>query len=295
MGCRFRLLSLGAATAHLLLCACLLAAAPLQGQGTGGGGARSAAGLAFDGEPVVTVTDPVAAEIIQHHLRVLGGSQDLEEALRRLRAVRTVRVSGSVKEGVVESTMQVLRLAPNRIRVERARRDRGWDYLTITAFDGSECWIREEKPKRSPAQELKGWDALDLALEAELHGPFLDYEERGYVFTYEGEARVGNQATFHLRGRLRDGEVRHYYLNQSTYLLVCMGYHETFAGRRLPAERFPTRMARQNGVLIERGYVCRANGEVYRTVNWDKVEVNVELAENLFTFPDESGVWLRAR
>ncbi|MDX2110526.1 MAG: hypothetical protein SFY80_09835 [Verrucomicrobiota bacterium] len=245
----------------------------------------SSTGTISKGEAAKAKTDETAAEIIDNHLRFRGGSQNLDEAIRKIKSIQSLRVEGTIEERGYSFQTVLYRAAPDKLRMERSRKNLGWMITSVTATDGKSVWSQETSPDPLVPQTLTGSPAMALREDAEFYPIYVDWRENGVVLQYRGEVKIAGQPAQLVKAILPDGRNRFFYFDKTKFYLVCVGMEDDLAGARIEADIYPTKLERIGGVMIETTWVYRDQGKAYRTATWTKFEVNPTLDETLFKMP----------
>jgi hypothetical protein len=204
-----------------------------------------------------------ADDLIARHLEARGGAA-------RLKAVRTVRFSGTFKSGPSVVQMEILKKRPTFFRVTL----RADDAVDGGGFDGAAWELEDGVPRR-----VDGAAAQTLRQAAEFEEPFIEYRAKGNTVEMAGMRSVDGRECPALRVTLADGLVREYYFDPDTFLIA--GDRKVSDGARLTLRRDYRRV---EGLEVPFGAAERDTdtGGVVSEVHWDRVEVNVPLEDAAF-------------
>ncbi len=233
-------------------------------------------------------TDANSAKIIDLHIDALGG-------LEKIKTLKTIKLTGSFREGKQSWKMTWYRKAPNIYRVERYHRLLGRDYLTIKAFNGKTGWVREASPELKPPEEMWKGELDSFLKEAEFYPPLVDWREKGHHFAYKGELKILRKPTYFVQGKLEDGRDIYYYFNTNNFLLRQVGFKDKFAGATADADYRPVKMKKVNGIWMEEIIQYVVQGRVYKEIVYDTMLANIDMPDSLFEIPEVKEFILRQK
>jgi hypothetical protein len=226
--------------------------------------------LALLGPPLTAPPAPSLSPdaLIARHVQARGGAA-------RLRQVRTVRFSGTLKTGGASIQMEILKKRPAFFRVTL----RADDAVDGGGFDGTAWELRDGVPER-----VDGAAALNLKRAAEFDESFVDHKTKGNVVELAESRSIEGRDCPALRVTLADGLVREYFFDPSTFLVVADRKVSDSDGARLTLRQDYRQVS---GVLIPFGAIERDmdSGTVQSEVRWDLIEVDVPLEDAAFAPP----------
>ncbi len=234
------------------------------------------------------MSDEKALAILQKHLLFRGDTDDPDLALRKLTALTSIKLEGTIQERGHSSQAISYRMVPNFYRLERKRKNLDWEIVSIIATDGNgTVWYQEIAKKPEPARKLEGNVSSIFLRDSTFHSPLVDYKSNGVFWQYRGEVKVGGRRTFLIKGTFPSGEERYYYFDQEKYFLVCIGQKDELSGGIIEVDLFPTKIEKIGGLMIETAWVYRDRGQAYKTITWNKVTLNPSLDPSIFKIPLE--------
>ena len=226
------------------------------------------------------VTDAAAARMVDLFHQARGGSP------------RSYILSGKVREGLQEYRVTHYFEAPAKYRKEIHRESLGWRYLTVYATDGAVAWKQDVLPDVKPATTLEADEMAQVNPAQALYDLLDQSDAKGIHLRYGGEARSAGEIAFIVRAEGGEGTI-YYYFDKQLFLPRSVGYVEQFAGRPVHVDHFPLRWQLVDGIRMETAYEVRSNGQLLRRIEYDRVEVNVDVPDDLFLMPRYREVWLR--
>ena len=225
-----------------------------------------------------TSTDATAAKIISLHLAYNGG-------LEKIKSTKTLRKTGSFKEGKELLQITEYYKTPNKYRIEKRFRQGGREHLSVLATDGRTVWSRELSPVKKPPVVKKGAEAKKVLADADIYGNLVDWKAKGHNFSYQGKSNVSGRPAFLLKAGLSNGEVRWYYFDSKTFLVTRIEFKETFAGTKVYANIYPIKFKPVNGTYHNETIEFTASDQVYRTIAYDQIIANEDISDDIFALP----------
>jgi outer membrane lipoprotein-sorting protein len=216
-----------------------------------------------------------ADELIAKNLEARGG-------LEKLRAIQSMRLTGTLTVG--ESTM------PSVLEVKRPNKTR-WEFTVngqtaVQAYDGKEAWAVAPFAGQTEPEPMSTEDAKDVALQADMDGPLVDYRAKGHRVELMGLEKVGGRDAWRLKVILHDGDVRDLYLDLKTHLQIASIARRTVRGRPVEVESELGDYREVGGVLLPHSFETRVKGvRETQSVRFDKIELNVPIDDSRFSRP----------
>jgi len=267
-------------------------------------------GCSQSGPPV----EHAAASIIEKNVAARGG-------LEAWRAVHTMSMSGSIDAGkatnpasarvamqrsagrtsaerrlaVLESgkeeTGKTVQL-PFVLEMERPRKARleiQFDGQTaVQVFDGTNGWKLRPFLGRHEVEVYTTEERQAAAEQQDLDGPLIDYAAKGNTVELEGTEQVEGRDTYKLKLTLKDGQVRHVWIDAQTFLDSKMeGSPRRLDGKYHPVETYFRDYRSVDGLMIPYVVETRVQGvEGSERISVERVVVNPKLGASRFTRPD---------
>lgn len=165
-----------------------------------------------------------ADKLIAKNLAARGGAQ-------RLRAVRSMVITGTISFGKESSAITVRALRPGRIRedfkIQEAEIARG--------YDGTTGWLMQKKKGEEKKVEiLSGAEGDNIREEAEnaIEGPLMDYSKKGSKAEVLGRDHWQGKPVYKLKITTRGGLSITQFLDAQTYLEVHEEIERTVDGKQ---------------------------------------------------------------
>jgi len=148
-------------------------------------------------------------EILARHYRASGG-------LERMKAVRSIRLSGSLSSGPggeMEFVMEKKRPALWRISLERD------SIVTVQGYDGRHGWQSDMASGKPVAHGVSDDAEHDMAEQADFDGPLVDAKAKGVTITFMGRDTTGGSDAWRLKVTDASGLDESYLIDVKTSLL----------------------------------------------------------------------------
>ena len=115
----------------------------------------------------------------------------------KIKAIKSLRMSGSVIGGGITATATQENVRPNLVRETFSLQG----MTAVQAYDGSTGWqIQPFGGRKDPA--LMGEDDMqDLLIDSDFDGPLVDYKEKGNTVEFLGHDTVDGDDALRLRSR----------------------------------------------------------------------------------------------
>ena len=219
-----------------------------------------------------------AAELAAKNVAAKGGSEPLG-------AIHTLRVSGKllVNGGTLEMGYALLVERPDAIRYESQLQG----LTRVQAYDGTQAWQVNPFQGRKDPEKLSADDAKALAeAAADITGPLVDYQAKGYKLDYLGTEDVDGTEAHKLRVTRPNGDVAFVYLDPDYFLEIRTVNRRIEHG--VPNETVTDYgdYEKVNGVYLPFALESYRKGSSdRRKLQIDKAEANVAVDKSLFQFP----------
>jgi outer membrane lipoprotein-sorting protein len=217
-----------------------------------------------------------AEELIQKNIVARGG-------VEKLRAIRTLRMTGTMtlgEEGTAPTVLEFKR--PANVR---------WEFTVdgqtaIQAFDGKTAWVVMPFTGQTEPQEMSPEDRRGLELQADIDGPLVDAEKKGYRITLVGRESVDGRDAWKLKVTSRTGDERFVYLDAKTYLQFLTVTERPIEGQTVQIQNRIGDYREVGGVRLPHSFEAAAEGlSQSQILRFDKIEVNVEIDDARFALP----------
>jgi outer membrane lipoprotein-sorting protein len=218
-----------------------------------------------------------ADEIVKKVLDARGGVQ-------KIRAVQSERISGRVSfaQGM-DGTFVVELKRPLKMRVEITIQGQ----RIIRVFDGkSSGWMVNPFVENKGVEPLPAEDLKTISDESDFDGPLLDYKAKGNQIELAGKEMLDDKPVFRLKLTNKNGDVRSYFFDASSFLLLKWEGVRKSGGQEVPWESFFSDFHEVQGLKypfrIDQG---SPGTEIKQTLTTEKIEIDPQIDDSRFSKP----------
>ena len=229
-----------------------------------------ASGVTLAGQAVSQQPQLSVDEIVAKHLDAIGG-------LERLKDIQTMKKVAKVTMQGRETTTTMYFKRPNMSRQETTVDGK----QVINAFDGTTPWIINPHTGFNRPVAVSGAQAASIREDSSFDSPLVDYKSRGTIIDYVGKEPLGEGEAHHLRVTSASRQVRHLYLDATTYLELKLA--ADVGGAKL--EQLSSDYRDVEGVKVAHHLKTVVNGAVQAEMQLESVEFNLPLETALFRMP----------
>lgn len=216
-------------------------------------------------------------EIIAAHLAARGGKE-------RIQALSSIRETGTItaSDGRVARVVREIQ-RPALFRLEFTYQGT----TSVFANDGKAGWqIAPLQGQFEPRAMPPEADAAGGADQRDIEGPLVDWQKKGHVVELAGRETIAGAETDKLKVTLRDGVVRHDYVDVKSHMVVRSDVSRLIRGHRVELQTTFSDFQEVSGVVFPHLIEMRAKDrpQVLKVVV-EKIELNPELDPASFSMP----------
>jgi len=218
-----------------------------------------------------------ADEIVNKAVAARGGAE-------KIKAIQSERVSGRVTFGPgLEGTLVAELKRPHKLRVEIEIEGN----KIIRVFDGKSAgWVVNPFAEKKDAQPMSVEDLKSVSEESDFDGPFIDYKAKGNQIELVGKEELEGKSAFRVKMTNKNGDVRFYLFDATTFLPVKWEETRTVEGKDVPWESFFSDYREVNGVKYAFKIDSDSPGtDLKQSVLAEKIEINAPIEEERFAKP----------
>src|SRR5467141_5278115 len=218
-----------------------------------------------------------ADEIVKKTLDARGG-------IEKIKAVQSQRISGHVSfTQDMEGTFVVELKRPLKMHVEISV---GGQKI-IRVYDGkSSGWMINPFIETKDVQPLPPEELKNISDESDFDGPLVDYKAKGNQIELEGKEKLDDKPVYRLKLTNKNGDVRFYFFDASSFLLLKWDGVRKNGDQELPWESFFSDYHEVEGLKypfrIDQG---SPGTDIKQTLNAEKIEINPRIDDFRFTKP----------
>jgi len=225
-----------------------------------------------------------AEEIVKTYIENIGG----EEALRK---IKNVKMTAKVDAQGMVIPLEILNVSGGKMRVSFEFQGKE---MVQQAFDGETSWgvnFMTQKAEKADSEQTE-----NIKRESgDFPDPFLDYEKKGYKVELMGNETVEGVECFKVKFTkkplLADGEevenVQYYYFDTENYVPI-ITETEIKSGQMKGSisQTVYSDYQEVEGVYFPFSFNSRLKDGEGQPVTVEKIELNVEVDDSIFTFPE---------
>ena len=225
-------------------------------------------------------TAPLTAEgLVAKVLDARGG-------IARLKAIKSECISGKISFGPgAEGPFVVELKRPGKMHMEVTVQEQ----TIVRIYDGhGSGWIINPFAENKGVVPMSGNDLRNITDESDFDGPLVDYQSKGNKIKYIGKDEVDGKPAEKLKLTTKSGEVRTYFLDASTFLLMKWEGIRKNDDKEIPVESFFRDYREVNGIKFAFEIDTDSPGSAQsQKLAIDKIELDVPLDDVRFAKPAE--------
>lgn len=233
---------------------------------------------------IQTLSAQSADEIINTYLENIGGVEALS-------SVESMKSTGVAKTQGMALPIVMYQKAPGKQRM-----DFSFQGQTITqmAFDGETGWgmnmmtMAPEKWEQEQSNIVKSM--MDFP------EVFLNYADKGYQVSLEGEETIDGTECFKIKltrnpitvdGEEEENFSYYFFDKESNVPIMQQEFVKYGPGKGMSSETFLSDYDEVEGVYYPHTITQKVNGQTAADITLEKIEVNIEIDETTFAFPEK--------
>ena len=216
-----------------------------------------------------------ADELIAKNVAARGG-------LEKLKAVKTMRLTGTMKAG--DETM------PAVLELKRPNMSR-WQFTfdgqtAVQAYDGKAGWMWMPFAGMSEPQAMSAEERQEAEQQADLDGPLVDYKAKGSAIELVGHDSRFRPEDWKLKVTLKSGEVRYVYLDPKTFLQTTTVMTKKIEGSEVVVISTIGDYKDVEGLTLPHSFTASTkDGGETQSLVFEKIELNVPIDDARFGKP----------
>jgi hypothetical protein len=214
-------------------------------------------------------------EIIARNVEALGG-------MGKLKSVATLRTTGKLKMGSFQAAVGQENKRPDKVREEFILQG----LTQVLAYDGKAGWQVDPFEGRKDPELLSADDTKGLQVAADIDGPLVNYKQKGSIAELVGHDSVEGTDCYKIKLTLKNGDVRYYYLDAESYMVIKLETQTIIRGSLQERETYYGDYEKVDGIYYPFASESGQKDQPDRVqVTLDKIEVNVPLDDSRFAVP----------
>lgn len=157
----------------------------------------------------------------------------------------------------------------------------------IQVFDGTNGWKLRPFLGRREVESYTSEEMKIAAQQQDMEGVLIDYAAKGTKLALDGMGQVDGKEAYKLKLTMKDGEIKHVWVDAKTFLDVKMDGTRKLSGKPRTVTTYFRNYKAVDGLQIP--YLIETNVEGVRgseKIHLDRVTVNTKLDTSRFTKPE---------
>jgi outer membrane lipoprotein-sorting protein len=203
--------------------------------------------------------------------------------LDKIRALKAQRVSGTISFGTDASGPFVVELKrPLKMHMTLAVQN----LTMVRVYDGKTGWSNNPFAGKMIPDTMTDEDLKNIAEESDFDGPLVDYRRKGNVIALTGKDKVGDKDAWRVKLTTKNGDIRYYLFDASSFLLLKWEGKRHFEGRELPIESYFSDYRDVDGLKFAFEIASGPSAsDLSQKIIIDKIELNPQLDDAEFAKP----------
>lgn len=223
----------------------------------------------------VSVFAQTADELIEKNIKAHGGD--------KMKAMKSVRMTGSMKMGPIEAPFTISKTRPENVRIEFTVQG----MTGMQVYDGKTGWMVMPFMGKKDPEKMAGDQLDEIKEEADFDGPMMDYKKKGNKVEYLGKVEVEGTPAYKLKVTLKNGNEQTVYLDADNYLEIKTEGKRKIQGQEAEGETVIGNYKEVDGVLFATQIENHIKGQPgAQTFTIDKIEVNPAIDAAVFAMPE---------
>jgi outer membrane lipoprotein-sorting protein len=218
-----------------------------------------------------------ADEIVKKALEARGG-------VAKLKAVQSERITGRITFAHGEEGVFVVELKrPLKMHVEISVEGQ----KITRVYDGkSSGWMINPFLDTKDVQPMTPEDLKNISDESDFDGPLVDYKTKGNQIEVAGKESLDDKPVYRLKLTSKNGDVRFYFLDATSFLVVKWEGVRKTGEQELPWESYFSDFQEVHGLRfpfrIDQG---SPGTEIKQTLTAEKIEIDPQIEDSRFAKP----------
>ncbi|HEY0143016.1 MAG TPA: outer membrane lipoprotein-sorting protein [Thermoanaerobaculia bacterium] len=214
-------------------------------------------------------------EILDKNAAAKGGWE-------KLRALKSVRMSGKMQMGGMEAPFVMVKSRPEQVRMEFTVQG----MTGIQSYDGSTGWMVMPFMGKKDPEQMSGDMLKDLKEQADFDGPMVDYAKKGNKVELLGKEEIEGTPAYKLKLTTKAGDETIVFVDAESFLEIKMQAKRKIQGQEIEAETSLGNYQEFGGMLFPTSIEMKPKGApAGQTITIDKIELNPTLAGEYFAMP----------
>lgn len=221
-------------------------------------------------------SDLTVDEVLKKHFEALGGYE-------KLKSINTMKLTLKFTTQGIEGPAIVFNKRPNKFRLNATIQ--GMEM--VQAYDGSVAWGIYPFGGNPDPQKLSEEQTKNLAEDADIDGALMDYQKKGHQVELMGTEELEGTETYKLKLTLKSGNTRYIFLDSEYFLPIRITAKVKRGEQEYEVDTYQGDFKDVNGFIMPHSTEVKMGGNTVRTLTLEKVEINLDLEDSMFTMPEK--------
>ncbi len=224
----------------------------------------------------ILVNAQTVEEILNNYFENTGG-------LEKWQSLETQKMEGKIFVQGMELPGTMTFAKPNKNRQEFSVQ--GMDI--VQAYDGETAWGINPFQSGTEPQKLPAEMAEDMQ-DQDFPSIYLNYKENGHTLEYEGTEEVEGTECYKIKATRKNGKVEYHYFDAEYYIPVMVKTTASSGpAKGQTSETFVSNYEEVDGMMLPMAIETKMNGQTMMKITISNVELNPEIDDSIFAFPEE--------
>ncbi len=228
---------------------------------------------------LIAMALPVAAmdvdELIAKNVEAQGGKD-------KIKGIETLTIEGNFMTQGMEIPFTMKQKRPDKMKIEASF----MGMTMIQCFADGAGWSINPMMGSTDPQPMAEVESKSFAIQANIDGPLLGYQEKGWTATYEGEEDVEETPAYKLTLDTHDGIVIDFFIDKEYFLTIKQATRITIDTNEVESETYLSDFQEVEGIVMPFAVETRMGGVVANTVMMTSVKLNQEVDDAEFEMPE---------
>lgn len=215
-------------------------------------------------------------QVLDNHFESLGG-------IEKLKSVNSMKLTMKFITQGIEGPAVVYTKRPDKFRLNATIQ--GMDM--VQAYDGTTAWAIYPFGGNTDPQKLPEGQTRDLAEDADMDGPLMDYQKKGHQLELMGKEDVEGTETYKLKLTLKSGNIRYIYLDSEYFLPIKTTAKVKRGEQEIEIDTYQGDFKEVDGIIFAHSQEIKMGGNTVRQLTTEKIELNPELDDAMFVMPEK--------
>lgn len=215
-------------------------------------------------------------QVLAKHYEALGG-------LDAIKGMESAIFEGKMAMGPgADAPFKMYFRRPMKVRLEFTMQG----MTGIQAYDGETAWMVMPFMGKSDAEVMADDQAKNMQEQADIDGPLVDWQEKGHKVELIGLEEVEGTEAYKIKVDLANGDVRYHYLDSEYFITIKQEGKTMMQGNEVEFETVLSDYKEVGGLMFPHSIESKPKGAPSgQVITIDQIEVDVEVADDLFTMP----------